>query len=442
MKLMYRYNGDLIYFKCKNILKMENSMGRSIKRKLGMGLSAYVRYLGFHIDKCRVCGEGNPPIKIKYEIIDSIVNITGFDYTKEIYCYKNNTNCPGIKMNSNSIEFISIVKNITHEEAKVLLKGRNKSPFYRENWSSEESYQRSQSRNIEFYTSRYGLEEGEKRFRNHIDKISMSNSLEGYKNKYGNEIGSKRFNDISRKKDSMSLDFFIKKNDGNMENATQEYESRKLSVNVSLSSLINKYGYDVGIEKNEKRRLKLKQFLHNHPNREEIIKKMSISVDNLTRKYGCREIAEKKFQEWKEKVIVPFGRSSKESLKIFVPLMEYIISNLDIDKSDIYLGYGESKEFFLRSDTNFYLYDFTIKSKKIIIEFNGIVFHSKYENVLSWTHPYNKNISSNESFGNQQKKIDYARYNGFSVMEIWSDDDNGFEKCLEFIKNNIENGNS
>ena len=78
-----------------------------------------------------------------------------------------------------------------------------------------------------------------------------------------------------------------------------------------------------------------------------------------------------------------------------------------------------------------------IKSKKIIIEYNGVLFHPKNEK-SDWINPMNKTLSSEDAYNKQKRKIETAIDSGFSTFEIWSDDDNKIEKCLEFIKNNIK----
>jgi len=66
------------------------------------------------------------------------------------------------------------------------------------------------------------------------------------------------------------------------------------------------------------------------------------------------------------------------------------------------------------------MYDFTIRSKKIIIEYHGIAFHAKEKN-QNW-----KSIFTNETpIENIEKrniKNALAINNGFSLLEIWSDD--------------------
>jgi hypothetical protein len=64
------------------------------------------------------------------------------------------------------------------------------------------------------------------------------------------------------------------------------------------------------------------------------------------------------------------SNSSKVANDIFYD----VIKNLpDIDKNDIYTAKNDNGEFYLASGNEYYyMYDFTIRSKKIIIEYNDI----------------------------------------------------------------------
>ena len=47
-------------------------------------------------------------------------------------------------------------------------------------------------------------------------------------------------------------------------------------------------------------------------------------------------------------------------------------------------------------------------------------------------------LSSLEIYNRQMYKVELAKKFGFKVLEIWSDDANNVDKCIEFIKNNIK----
>jgi very-short-patch-repair endonuclease len=328
------------------------------------------------------------------------------------------------------------VNNISIEEAKIVLKQNNKSPFYKENHENENSYKQSQSRSLESYIEKYGDEDGRKRYKEHINKISFQNSLEGYKRKYGDKEGIKIFEKVNSKKDSMSLEYFLQKNDNNMFVALKEYEDRKKGVDVSIKSLISKYGQEMGLLKHQERVNKSNQTLENRQDKEKIFKSRAITIDNLKKKYGTYEEALSRYNDWRKKVSVPICRASKESLETFEPLIDILINQFDVKIEDIYIGHKEKSEFFIRKDEFLYFYDFTIRSKKIIIEFNGVLFHPKLENT-DWINPFDKKIDSKTAYNKQQNKIKIAVESGFKVLEIWSDEDNNLDRCVNFIKNNI-----
>lgn len=127
------------------------------------------------------------------------------------------------------------------------------------------------------------------------------------------------------------------------------------------------------------------------------------------------------------------GKASKSSLKVFNDVIEWCLEQ-NIKYDDIYIGIDDKNEFFLKEGNNFFMYDFTIRSKKIIIEYHGTAFHAKKNN-KEW-----KNIFTNETADENIKKRNIknnlAISKGFNLLEIWSDDDVEFniKKCKKFIK--------
>ena len=71
-----------------------------------------------------------------------------------------------------------------------------------------------------------------------------------------------------------------------------------------------------------------------------------------------------------------------------------------------YSPYGKNKEYFINNGVNIYLYDFTIRNLKIIIEFNGVTFHANPEwddtKLLEWSNPFNKEQTSQQNISNQE----------------------------------------
>ena len=77
---------------------------------------------------------------------------------------------------------------------------------------------------------------------------------------------------------------------------------------------------------------------------------------------------------------VKIGRASKESLKILQSFYDKLKSNGYTD-NDLKMGVDNNFELVLynKKIKKVSLYDFAIKSKKIIIEYNGEAWHPNYE---------------------------------------------------------------
>ena len=438
-KIKYKFNGVFFYIKCKD-LRLSTYLNLSLKKNL-IKLEDFYNEYNLNVEKCRICKESYPPIDFICRLEEDLLIIEDFKYKKDkIYCYKGNPNCTGIKMNSNSVEFVSKVLNMTEEDALMYIKSRNKSPFYKENWKNEEEYKNYQRRDTNFFKNKYG-DNWELEYEKYKKSISYSNSLEGYCERYGNDEGEKLFQFVSSQKDSMSFNYFMNKNNNDVLKSKYEYENRIKSVSTNLESFINRYGEKDGKSKYKNRCESSsisseKYFKSLSP--EERKKKHGITIENLQRKYKDYDIAKSIYDKWLSSVLVPITRSSKESLLVFEKLYDTLYE-FDIKYEDIYLGHGDRTEYFIRDGKNIFFYDFVIKSKKIIIEYNGIAFHPKLENLKSFR-PILTNLSSEELFNKQKYKVELAERNGFKVLEIWSDEDNKVDKCIQFIKNNINNG--
>ena len=105
------------------------------------------------------------------------------------------------------------------------------------------------------------------------------------------------------------------------------------------------------------------------------------------------------------------GIGSKSSLKTFEDVEKYLINHWKISYNDIYIGDGKRKEYFLYDEEmkQVYFYDFTIKSKKIILEYNGCYYHPK-------TREFNPN-----QYDKDQRKKFVAESLGFTYIVVWDD---------------------
>jgi len=134
-----------------------------------------------------------------------------------------------------------------------------------------------------------------------------------------------------------------------------------------------------------------------------------------------------------------FGKASKESLVVFSEVFKFCMG-IGISSEDIFFGYENKSEFFLKNGSNIFFYDFSIKSIKIIIEFHGVAFHAKNGEDDKWYNPF-VNETASENIEKRRIKNNLAISNGFDILEIWSDQDvqKNIEYCKKFILKKYEN---
>lgn len=168
-------------------------------------------------------------------------------------------------------------------------------------------------------------------------------------------------------------------------------------------------------------------------------------LDFLIKKYG----EEEGYKRWKD-------RNNKWKLKMFCSerglktgrskiadeLFNNIYNRLDIeDESDIMTGDNEMSIQVndKNGDLHIFRYDFTIKSKNRIIEFNGDYWHCnplKYNE--DYTHPIRKQTAAYVwQWDDYKKRI--ANKFGYEVKVVWekeyNDDPEGVvNSCMEFLK--------
>jgi len=135
-------------------------------------------------------------------------------------------------------------------------------------------------------------------------------------------------------------------------------------------------------------------------------------------------------------------KASKQSLEYFNPLRTWLIEKYKISPDDIYVGIEGSKEFFLAHSTLYYFrYDFTIRPKKIIIEYHGDRWHPAdiltEEQRNSWVSPYGISYKTQNDIDTKRKDI--AEKLGFKYYVIWSykDREQEMKNVMNFIEESI-----
>lgn len=208
-------------FKC-----VSNAIKTHLKRH-GVDLYKVLEQEGITVPSCSFCDKHNTRFFLicsnneNYWKIDDI-DLSYGGTTKSIFFCWDNKNCPGKKLNGNSVEFVSRTQGISEEEARLAIHKRNKSPFYKENHSSMKEYALSQSK----YSSN--------------SKTDMKHILSdsGYQNRYGDQwLEIKQKHNSSK---AITIENMIKRY--GEEEGTRRYREWIKSTSVDLESFIIKYG--------------------------------------------------------------------------------------------------------------------------------------------------------------------------------------------------------
>lgn len=112
---------------------------------------------------------------------------------------------------------------------------------------------------------------------------------------------------------------------------------------------------------------------------------------------------------------------------MFVPLYKWLRKR-GYCRDDLMFGVSGSTEFSLMGDERVYFYDFLIKPLKVLIEYNGVLFHARNEtDTLLFGH------NALDIMKKDQLKEEVALRNGFRLFVVWSDDIEVLDKLQTFI---------
>lgn len=210
-----------------------------------------------------------------------------------------------------------------------------------------------------------------------------------------------------------TLEYYLK-NGMSLDEAKIALSERQATF--SLQTCIHRYGQDEGIMIWQARQEKWQNTLASKTDAEKL--------DILRRK------------------VVPIGRASRESLAIFVPLHKFIVEHGIVDDSEVYYGYGKRNEWYLADTQHFYLYDFCIPKLKLIIEYNGKVWHPDYrltlEQLTSWRNPHGVDAMTMQRA--DREKREFAKQHGFTVIDLWGADslEENMDVAFEALKVVVE----
>jgi hypothetical protein len=359
----------------------------------------------YKITGCPSRGQKNYWILRGYSEKDASIKIKEFSHVYSTFTLESIMNRHGVDENEakNIIEkrIIKMKKtyeNMSEEKLSEINKKKASNSLencirkYGENAGKKIYYERIEKLkdnvSLSGYIKRYGSVEGTKMYNEFCESVKSQNTLAGYIERYGDEIGIKKYNETQSKK----------------------------SFSNTLAGYIKRYGDEIGVVKYNERQNKYLNSLYINKSQEEIVKfnkSKGLTYNNAILKYGID-----KANEIFNSRHIKASHASKESLKVLIPFYKYL-RKASICKTDIFWGISGSNEYFIRENEKFVIFDFTIRSKRIIIEFNGTTWHSKTQD-SNWKSPYG--TSAKDSYEYDKQKREIAQRQGFKVITIWSDE--------------------
>jgi hypothetical protein len=170
----------------------------------------------------------------------------------------------------------------------------------------------------------------------------------------------------------------------------------------------------------------------------------TFSLEKCIAKYGEEE-GKKRFTERQNKwlnSLLTNGNMVIGYSKISQDLFYKILEIYDIsDKDKVYFATHNSEFKLEKKEGGVWLYDFTDVKNKKIIEFHGDMYHGnpKKYNSLDNPHPFRKNITAQEMWDKDKRKLDVAIEEGFEVLVIWDSEyrwgnkEEIIDRCIDFL---------
>lgn len=287
-------------------------------------------------------------------------------------------------------------------------------------------------------------------------KNKKKTTLENFIKKYG-ENGEIKWNELinkQKKSSKRSIDYWIIECENDIDLAKSKLKEYQLSHREKF--IKNKSKEEIKNHDLQGSPWRIEYYLYrgySEKEGKEIISKMKKESSMFCKEYYLKnnynldESKSLSYEYWKKNCYNNSLNISKESLKIFKPLYDDL--KLKYDNILIYFGDSENnkKEYFLYDKENkkYYFYDFTIlyKGIKLIIEYQGHMFHPNREklNENDWNNwiCLFKNIDADQKYKMDNLKKELAINNGFEYLEIWSNDSNdiNIKKVKNFLKQNF-----
>lgn len=404
MKIIF----DGIEFESKNEVGLRKRLTKYINNAYG-SLEHY-----FKGNKCAFSDNYS---KVKYSFVDGCVI---FDYASAPhYCGK----CRCKTLNPVSKEFLKYCRGMTDDQILDFLSIKGKKSLE----TSLNSPTPSAVALAKMGQNPVSKDELLKRFDNDIDKVNQYLSDKGKLS-----VDTKRQNGFydDKSNNPFSKDYWIKRG-LSIDEAQHKVNSRNFwceESNIDIENpakiqyWIDKYGEEEGKLRydDKNRRIGLSQ-----------------SKSGLILLHGEEIGLAKYYYRYSQKGLHKSSKShSKPSKRFFLKLYKKL-RKAGFSRDDFNFGARGSYEFTLCDDVikQWNRYDFCLLPKKIIIEYNGSIWHPRFnrmsqEEYDNWRMPYSPTVTAYEKEHIDMKKHKFAIDRGYEVLEVWDTDD--VNKALQF----------
>lgn len=250
----------------------------------------------------------------------------------------------------------------------------------------------------------YGLEEGERRWGTYTNKHRFKNTREGKLAKYGwDDI---QFDSYNKSRAVTKTNLIKKYGKEEGEQRWGQYVEKQKVNGSSVGWFVSKYGDTVGLVMYE-----------------EVCKAKGHTLENYVKRFGTAE-GTLRFEQYN--TVSRHVYSSKSANAFFEELHNILNSKLkEYSSLSVYFA-QKSKEFckFDKSSNKVYFYDYALPEYKIIVEYNGDLFHANPKIYESATIPpfRGNTLTASEMWKRDKLKHDAAASHGFDILYVWESD--------------------
>lgn len=234
------------------------------------------------------------------------------------------------------------------------------------------------SYNIEFITKKYGINENEAQQKVKQRKLQK---VESYK-KHLSSIGG-----YKREWSARCIEYYLNKG---LSEKEASIALHKISDTRSLDAIIKRRGVSLEAAKDIQHDIALK----------------------------CKKTFELRSPEEIKEVLIKRTKFNKRYSNKSKKYFEKIINLLNLNLTYLYADF----EYFIYKDNKIYWYDLTIPELKIIIEYNGVIFHPRKKD--NWV------STIADSIKRDNLKHEAALSNGFTVLYVWENEE---KETIDYI---------